>query len=188
MADNADFGGLWAKFAAGDVLARDRLLAAYYREFRQIAHRVMSGEQGRLQVQPTDLAHEAAIRILGSRDLSVRDQAHFLALAAQVMRRTLIDEVRRHKAAKRGGNVVTLWDDCVADVALPSSFDIEDFDRSLERLATIEPEGARIVELRFYAGLTLEEIAPALDLSLSTVHRRWRSARAWLFKEMQVAA
>jgi RNA polymerase sigma factor (TIGR02999 family) len=174
---------LWSGFSSGNVVARDRLLTLYYDEFRQIARKVLGGDSGRMHLQPTDLAHEASIRILKNTGIEIRDQAHFLALAVRMMRMTLIDEVRKHKAAKRG-TVMTLW----TDAAVPGkSFEIEDFDSTLNELSKIEPEGAKIVELRFFAGLTLPEIAGALDLSESTVQRRWRTARAWMLAELVVA-
>lgn len=183
MAD-VDLSTLWAGFAKGEPQARDQLLGLYYDEFRRIARRVLSGDQGRMHIQPTDLVHEAAIRIIRSAGIEVRDQNHFLALATRVMRTTLIDEVRKHKAAKRG-TVMTLWDDIIP---AGQAFDIEEFDNMLDVLSRIEPDGAKVVELRFYAGLGLTEIADALAISESSVQRRWRSARAWLLKELQVAA
>lgn len=175
---------LWHAFSRGEAPAREALLALYYDEFRAIARRVLNGEPGRMHLQPTDLVHEAAIRMIHSNGLAAGDQSHFLALAARVMRTTLIDEVRRHKAAKRGGDVMTLMTD-FADAA--ATMDIENFDGTLDRLAMVDADAARIVELRFYTGLTMLEIASHLDLSERTVHRRWQSARAWLLKEMQVA-
>ena len=177
--------GLWAGFARGDRAAREELLALCYEEFRRIARRVLNGHGDRLQIQPTDLVHEAALRMIRSSAIQPIDQAHFLALGARVMRMTLIDEVRRHRSIKRHGEIVTLWDDMPAGDA--PDFDLELFDDALTRLAAVEPEGARVVELRFYVGLTLEEIAQSMALSESTVARRWRSARAWLFKELDVA-
>jgi RNA polymerase sigma factor (TIGR02999 family) len=185
----AELNNLWQAFSRGEASAREHLLALYYEEFRTIARRVLNGDnpygQGRMHIQPTDLVHEAAIRMIHSEGLAAGDQSHFLALAARVMRLTLIDEVRRHKAAKRGGDVMTLMTD-FADAA--TELDIEDFDGTLDRLALVDEEAARIVELRFYTGLTMPEIATNLDLSERTVHRRWQSARAWLLKEMQAAA
>jgi RNA polymerase sigma factor (TIGR02999 family) len=178
-----DLPALWAGFARGDSGARDQLLSLFYDEFRSIARRVLNGDGQRLQIQPTDLAHEAAIRILRSEAIAPNDQRHFLALGARVMRMTLIDEVRRQRAARRDADFVTLWDE--AGVSEQASFDIEAFDDALRRLAAIEPEGARVVELRFFVGLTLEEIAATTDMSESTVYRRWRSARAWLLKELE---
>ena len=96
---------------------------------------------------------------------------------------TLIDEVRRQRALRRNADIVTLWDEAAAGEE--TSFDIESFDDALRRLATIEPEGARVVELRFFVGLTLEEVAASTGMSESTVQRRWRSARAWLLKELE---
>ena len=178
-----DLPALWAGFARGDAGARDRLLSLFYDEFRAIARRVLNGDGPRLQIQPTDLAHEAAIRILRSDAIAATDQRHFLALGARVMRMTLIDEVRRQRALRRNADIVTLWDE--AGSGEETSFDIESFDDALRRLATIEPEGARVVELRFFVGLTLEEVAASTGMSESTIQRRWRSARAWLLKELE---
>ncbi len=169
----------------GDVHEHERLLSLYYGEFRLIARRVLRKNSDRITLQPTDLVHEAALRLLASQGVRVNDEVHFLALGARVMRTTLIDEIRRRKAAKRGSHVVTQWDERAGAAA---TLDIEEFDGVLERLAEFDAESARIVELRFYAGLTIDEIATNLAVSESTVHRRWRSARAWLFKEMQLAA
>jgi RNA polymerase sigma factor (TIGR02999 family) len=178
-----DLPALWAGFARGEAGARDRLLSLFYEEFRAIARRVLNGDGPRLQIQPTDLAHEAALRIMRSDAIAANDQRHFLALGARVMRMTLIDEVRRQRAARRSAELVTLWDE--AGAGDEASFDIEAFDDALRRLAAVEPEGARVVELRFFVGLTLDEIAATTAMSESTVQRRWRSARAWLLKELE---
>lgn len=180
-----DLNQLWRAFSRGEAPARERLLALYYDEFRAIARRVLNGDHGRMHIQPTDLVHEAAIRMIHSDCLAAGDQSHFLALAARVMRLTLIDEVRRHKSAKRGGDVMTLMTDFVDEA---SELDIENFDSTLDRLARVDEDAARIVELRFYTGLTMPEIAANMDMSERTVHRRWQTARAWLLKEMQQAA
>jgi RNA polymerase sigma factor (TIGR02999 family) len=184
LAAIVDLSDLWAGFSRGDAAARDHLLSAYYDEFRGIARRVLNDDSGRMHLQPTDLVHEASIRILKSSGVEIRDQNHFLSLAARMMRMTLIDEVRKHKAAKRG-TVITLWDDVVP---AGQSFDIEDFDETLNQLAQFEPDGAKVIELRFYAGLTLPEISNVLDISERTIQRRWRTARAWMLKELKVAA
>jgi RNA polymerase sigma factor (TIGR02999 family) len=184
LAADIDLADLWAGFSCGNAAARDQLLSMYYDEFRRIARRVLNGDSGRMHLQPTDLVHEASIRMIKSSGIEIRDQNHFLSLAARMMRMTLIDEVRKHKAAKRG-TLITLWDEVAPQ---GQSFDIEDFDETLDQLATFEPEGARIIELRFYAGLTLPEISVALDISERTVQRRWRTARAWMLKELAIAA
>lgn len=181
VAANADLADLWLGFSRGDAASRDALLSLYYDEFRRIARRILTSDNSRMRLQPTDLVHEAVVRIIAGKAVAVRDQNHLLSLAARVMRVTLIDEVRKYKAAKRG-DLVTLWPDSEEALA---PFEIEAFDETLDRLAKVEPEGATILELRFYVGLTLPEIAAALELSESTVQRRWRTARAWMIKEMR---
>ncbi len=180
----ADIDGLWTGFSRGEPAAREKLLSLHYQEFRNIARKVLNGEADRLQIQPTDLAHEAAIRVLGLERMTWQDRTHFLALSAKVMRQTLIDEVRRYKAQKRRPpDVMTLWVD--PDAVAHPIMDLDVFDDVLQRLAKVDPDRARIVELRFYAGLTLEEIASVLEVSVSTVQRSWRAARAWLLKELK---
>ncbi len=159
----------------------DGLLATYYQEFRRLARRALRGSDGRITLQPTDLAHEAALRLIGAGSLPIRDEAHFLALGARVIRTTLVDEIRRRRAAKRDVAMVTRWDE---RHEAPMHVDVEDFDRLLEKLAVIDAGAAAVVELRFYVGLTMTEIAGELDLSESTALRRWRLARAWLLKEL----
>lgn len=157
------------------------LLARHYEEFRQLARRVLSSDGGKLQIQPTDLAHEAAIRLMRLDRLSVADRAHFLALSAKVMRQTLLDEVRRARASKRQApGLLTMWPDGEGGAPV----DIEALDEALRELAAISPERARIVELRFFAGLTMEEVAVELGDSESTIKRRWRVARAWLLDRL----
>ena len=170
--------------ALDDPRARERLLAEHYDEFRRIARRVLRDEGPKLQVQPTDLAHEAAIRVLRLERFTPRDHVHFLAVSARVMRQVLLDEVRRARAAKRRPPVQTGWFDPDSRDGRPG-LDIEAFDEALKRLFEIDPERARVVELRFYAGLTLEEVAEATGDSLSTVKRRWRVARAWLVQSLE---
>lgn len=174
-----DIAALWDRFGRGDLAAQSRLLSAYYDEFRSIARRVLRDDGNRLGLQPTDLAHEAAVRILKLDRIEWRDRTHFLALSARVMRQTLLDEVRRFKAAKRQPvEVMTLWPHGGERQALP----LDLLDAALEQLFQIDPDRARVVELRFYAGLTLEEIAHTLGVSESTIVRRWRAARAWLLQ------
>ena len=174
---------LWRDFSAGDRRAGERLMALHYDEVRRIARRVLRGDGPKLQVQPTELANEAAIRVLRMDRVAVHDRAHFLALSARIMRQVLLDEVRRARAAKRSPPVFTQWFDPEAE-APAGRLDIEAFDEALSRLMALDPDRARVVELRFYAGLTLEEVAALTGESLSTVKRRWRVARAWLMQEM----
>ena len=176
---------VWQGVARGEARARDRLLAAHYAEFRKIARRVLRDDAGKLAIQPTDLAHEAAIRILKLERMDWQGRAHFLATSARIMRQTLMDEVRRHRASKRQAPpILTRW----CEPGRGAAFDLEHFDQVLARLFEVDAERARVVELRFYAGLTLAEAAVALGVSESTVERRWRGARAWLLAALEVAA
>ncbi|WP_293383721.1 ECF-type sigma factor [Phenylobacterium sp.] len=174
----------WGEFR-DNAAVRDRLLAAHYAEFRRLARSVLSSDAGKLQIQPTELAHEAAIRLLRIERMDINDRTHFLALASRIMRQILLDEVRRFRACKRQTpSVDTYWGDAL-DQSRPRVFDIEAFDEALERLSVVDAEMGRIVEHRFYAGLTMEEIADVLGVSRSTVKRQWRAARAWLMAQLQ---
>ncbi|MGQ0619050.1 MAG: ECF-type sigma factor [Panacagrimonas sp.] len=174
---------LWERAVAGDAFARDRLLALYYDEFRGVARRVLRDDRERLGLQTSDLAHEAALRLLKLDRIGWNDHAHFLALSARLMRQVLIDEVRRFRAAKRQvPQVLTLWPDQEPSTYLP--IDLEALDAALTRLALIDEKRARVVELRFFAGLSIEEIAVEHGVSASTVRRQWRAARAWLLNEL----
>ncbi|MBC7519623.1 MAG: RNA polymerase subunit sigma-70 [Sandarakinorhabdus sp.] len=153
----------------------ERLLALCYGELRAIARRVLRADGAQLQLQPTDLAHEAAIRIMHLDRIEWQGRTHFLAVSARVMRQALLDEVRHRKAAKRQApEALTLWPGGGGAVQLDA------FDDALERLFAFDADRARIVELRFYAGLTMAEVASTQGISISTAERRWRSARAWL--------
>lgn len=162
--------------------APDRLLAEHYDELRRIARRVLAGDAPRLGIQPTELANEAAIRVLKLDRMSFAGRTHFLATSARMARQILLNEVRRARADKRQPRLDTWWPD--AKPAPDTRFDFELFDRSLSRLEEVDPERAAIVEQRFFAGMTLDEIAEAAGQSLSTVKRRWRGARAWLARDM----
>jgi RNA polymerase sigma factor (TIGR02999 family) len=176
---------LWAGFCAGDAVARDRLLALHYNEFRRIARSVLAGDGAKLQIQPTDLAHEAAIRVMRLDRIQVRDRAHFMALSSRIMRQILLDEVRRFRASKRQiPSVETYWGEALERQRAPV-FDLEAFDQALDRLMVLDPEKGRIVEDRFYGGLTIEEIAESRGASESTNKRQWRVARAWLLSQLE---
>jgi RNA polymerase sigma factor (TIGR02999 family) len=158
-----------------------QMLERYYVEYRQLARKVLGRDSASAYIQPTELAHEAALRVFKLDRMDIAGRTHFLSLSARVMRQVLIDEVRRFRAQKRQAPpVVTQWNVEPA----PSAFDIEDFHEALKRLEDIDPERARIVEQRFFAGLTIEEIAAASGVSESTVKRQWRVARAWLLNEL----
>ncbi len=163
----------------GDARARDALLGAMYPEMRRLARRILAGDRARHVVAPTELVHGAALKLLGQQAVSANDRAHFLAYAGQVMRQVLIDHVRREASAKRdGGTQVTLVSSIAEEPA--SDVDVEALHEVLEQLAQASPEHARLVEMRYFAGMTIEEIAQVLGSSTATVKRQWRAARAWL--------
>lgn len=180
-----DATALWREAVAGSTSARDRLLELCYGELRGLARRMLAQDSASYRLQPTELANEAALRVLRLDRMEFTDRAHFLATAATVMRQALLDEVRRFRAAKRQTPaVMTTWiDPGVATVDL----DLERLDRSLHRLVEVSPERARLVELRFFAGLTIEETAEVLGISPATVKRQWESSRAWLLRDLSRA-
>lgn len=166
------------RWGEGDAAAFDQLMPLVYERMRQLAHQRRHGEPD-ASLNTTALVHEAYLRLVDART-SVRDRNHFLALASRVMRHLLVDQARARKAAKRGGGAVAIplneavW---VADADLDV---IADLDGALRRLEAMDERQARMLELRYFGGLSLEETAGALDVSLATVKRELRSARAWL--------
>jgi RNA polymerase sigma factor (TIGR02999 family) len=177
---------LWRDSQKGSVAARERLLELCYDELRQLARRMLAGDSASARLQPTDLVHDALLRLLRLDRMEYADRTHFLATAATVMRQALLDEVRRFRAQKRQAPaVLTTWfDGGVATIEL----DLEHLDRSLDRFSKVSPERARMVELRFFAGLTIDETAGVLGISPATVKRQWDAARAWLLRDMHRGA
>lgn len=173
---------LWRETVDGSGAARTRLLELCYNELRQLARRMLAGDSASIRLQPTDLVHDAVLRLLRLDRMEFVDRTHFLATAATVMRQALLDEVRRFRAQKRQtpAKVTTWLDSGVATVEL----DLELLDRSLTRFSEVSPERARLVELRFFAGLTIDETAGTLGISPATVKRQWDAARAWLLRDM----
>ena len=145
----------------------------------------MRAERPGNSLQPTALVHEAYIRLTGMREIDWQNRAHFFAVAAQLMRRILVDRARAQHAHKRGGlHPVITFDEALPGAAFQRSEQVIALDEALDRLARLDPRQARIVELRFFTGLTEEETAEVLAVSPRTVKREWRSARAWLYSQM----
>jgi RNA polymerase sigma factor (TIGR02999 family) len=169
----------------GNRAAASELLPLVYAELRRLAIHRMSKEQPGLTLQPTALVHEAYIRLVGDAAIKWDGRAHFFGAAAEAMRRILIESARRRKSLKQGGNVShreLADDDAVVDCH--NMDELLDLDAALTKLAATEPELARLVELRYFAGLTVEEAAQAMGVSIRTVKRNWAFARAWLGREM----
>jgi RNA polymerase sigma factor (TIGR02999 family) len=170
---------------AGQAGAAEQLATALYDELRILARRDLAGERAGHTLQPTALVNEAWLRLFTGEQPSFENRAHFFAAAATAIRRVLADHARRRQAEKRGGDRgrVPLEE---VDVAGPiRSEDVLALDEALERLAAFAPLQARIIEMRFFAGMTTPELARALDVSESTIERHWRLARAWLRSELE---
>jgi RNA polymerase sigma factor (TIGR02999 family) len=164
----------------GDLDARNRLMPLVYRELRRCAAGQLRRERRGHTLQPTALVHESYLRLIDQRRVAWRSRAHFFAAAAEVMRRILVDRARAHKAAKRSGLRSRVALDPALAVTQPVDVDILDLNGALERLAAFDARKSRVAELRFFGGLSLEETGDVLGLSVATVERDWRVARAWL--------
>lgn len=169
----------------GDEDALARLTQIVYDELHRLAGRYMRGEQVGHPLQTTALVNEAYIRLVGSSRVQWQNRSHFYAIAAQLMRRVLVDFARERRYKKRGGDwhQVTLSEGI--QVASPGRPDLVAVDEALDRLGQLDPRKARVVELRFFGGLTLEETAEALNVSTDTVGRDWTAAKAWLTRELR---
>jgi RNA polymerase sigma factor (TIGR02999 family) len=176
---------LLERWATGDANAFKALVPVVYEELRRLAGHYLEHERGNHTLQPTALVHEAYLRLAGLRDLRLNNRAHFYGAAAQVMRRVLVDHARQRKALKRGGpdNQVVSLDEAI-DAPVDLRLDVMALDEALAALERSAPEQARVVELRYFGGLTVEETAEYLSVAPATVHRRWAYARAWLFRRL----
>jgi RNA polymerase sigma factor (TIGR02999 family) len=181
----AEITGLLNKVANGDEQAAALLIPLVYRELRQLAVYRLRRERPNHTLQPTALVNEAYLKLAGQRDARWNNRAQFFAVASQAMRRVLVDYARNQKRTKRGGSLqkVTLEDVCVVSPQI--SEEVLAVNESLERLEQIDPRQARIVELRYFAGLSTEETAEALGISARTVIREWNVAKAWLYGDLK---
>jgi len=173
---------------AGSSSSMDRLFVLVYEELHNQAHRQRGGWVAARTLNTTALVHEAYEKLMGAADVAFSSRAHFLAVSARAMRQILLDYAKAQRAQKRGGDRdrVSLGDWQQAEVASGPAFErIIALDDALQRLKRFNPEGARVVECRFFAGMTVEEAAEALGVSEPTIKRRWRSARAWLLRELE---
>jgi RNA polymerase sigma factor (TIGR02999 family) len=183
---SAQVTGLLRKWQGGDRAALDRLIPLIYEELRAIASRYMAHEWRDGTLQTTALVNEAYMKLVDQHAVDWQNRAHFFAIAAQVMRRILVDAARRRRRGKRGGAAVHVPLDAVA-VAAPDAqhvIDVLAVDRALHDLERVDPDHAKIVELRFFGGLTVEETAAVLGVSPATVKREWAVAKGWLYRAL----
>lgn len=174
-----------SRWNAGDEEAASRLLPLVYGELRRVAQGQLRKERADHTLQPTALVHEAYVRLADRLNAQWNDRAHFYAVAAKVMRQILVDHARRHAASKRGGEVVRVPLDDVQIAQDSRAARLLALDEALERLRAMDERKARIIELRYFGGLTIDECAEVLGVSTPTVVGDTRKARAWLFKELQ---
>ena len=185
MSDSApDVTVLLQAVQQGQDGALDQLLPLVYDDLRQVAAKHLRRERMDHTLQPTALVHEAFLRLVDQRNVNWQNRAHFFGVAAQLMRRILVDYARRVATAKRGaGRLVSLEEGM--DVPTDEPETLLGIDEALTALGQMDPRAARVVELRFYAGLTVEEVAEVMQLSSATIKREWATARAWLEAELQ---
>jgi RNA polymerase sigma factor (TIGR02999 family) len=188
---SAQITRLLREWQAGDRAALDRLIPLVYNELHQIAARHMAREGRDGTLQTTGLVNEAYLKLVDQRETAWQNRGHFFAIAAQVMRRVLLDDARRRLRKKRGGPAVRVAIEDVAVSAPDTPVDAVDLlavDRALRDLEQLDPDQARVVELRFFGGLTVEETSAALGISPATVKREWSTAKAWLYRELHMSA
>jgi RNA polymerase sigma factor (TIGR02999 family) len=171
-------------WASGDRGALEQLTPRVYDELRRIAGHFMRDERPGRTIQTTALVHEAYLKLIDVTNVDWQHRAHFFAISAQIMRRILLDRARRRVAAKRGGVAPRVNLDEVPDLGSGRARELIALDDGLNTLAKVDPRKARVIELRFFAGLSVEETAEVLKVSSDTVKRDWRLARAWLLAEL----
>lgn len=178
---NGDVTQLLRAAASGERADLDALMAAIYADLRRLAVSHMRAERDDHTLQPTALVHEAYIKLIDQRSTEWKDRVHFFAVASRIIRRILVDHAREHLALKRGGGRERVSIDQDALAAPIDGVDVVALDEALAELAAIDERQASIVEMRFFGGLTIEEIAELLSIGKRSVDREWQAARAWLF-------
>jgi RNA polymerase sigma factor (TIGR02999 family) len=190
LPDSTDITGLLKAWGQGDQAALEQLTPLVYAQLRAQARRYMRNERSGVTLQSTALVHETYLRLIDARDVDWRDRVHFFALSAQLMRRILVDAACARAAAKRGGRAARVGHASAVDLDQIPTADLSaallcELDDALEDLTRIDPRRAKVIELRFFGGLSVEETAEALEVSPQTVMRDWRLARAWLGRELR---
>jgi RNA polymerase sigma-70 factor, ECF subfamily len=184
--DDGDVTTLLRRWRNGDAAAFEQLMPLVYGELHRMARRHLAGERANHSLQPSALVNEVCLRLLGWDEARWQNRGHFFGVSAGMMRRILVDIARRRDAVRRGGPEAVRVPLDGLEIAAPAEADMDlvAVDRALEKLAAHDARKARIVELRFFGGLSMEEIARALDVSVRTVHSDWALARAWLYREL----
>ena len=180
-----DLTQLLVKWRNGDRGALDEMTPVLYDELRRLARRFLVGERTDHTLQPTALVHEAYLRLVNQHAVDWKNRAHFLAMAATMMRRILINHAQAHKAAKREGSVEVVPLDEAFGVHTDPRIDLLHLNATLERLSGMDAQQGRVVELRYFGGLSVEETAEVLGISTATVKREWSTARLWLLQQME---
>lgn len=171
----------------GDEAARDELMSVVYQELHRLAHNYMKQESPGHTLQTSALVNEAFLRLVDQKNVRWQNRAHFFGIAAQMMRRILVDYARRHRYAKRGGGIRDLSLEEALIVSHERTEEVVALDETLDQLAKFDPRKSKIVEFRFFAGLSIEETAEVLDVSAGTIMRDWTLAKAWLRREISAA-
>src|SRR5262245_54729392 len=182
-----DVTGLLLAWRQGNHSAFEQLIPVVYDELRRLAHRHLRGERRNHTLQTAELVHETYVRLVDSSRVQWQNRAHFFAVAAQCMRRILVDAARERQSLKRGGDHARVELDPELTIAAAPNIDLVALDEALNALAAVDERRSRVVELRFFGGLTVEETAGVLDVSPETIMRDWKVARAWLFKQLNPA-
>ncbi len=180
----ADITNLLIKWRDGDKATLDALIPLVYRDLRRVASARLRGQHAGGALQTTALVHETYLRFAHLHRLTLDNRIHFFAVAARVMRQILVDHARRAKAQKRGGRTVMIASDAASASVTSDIVDVLALNEALEELAALEERLCRVVELKFFAGLTIDEAAEALNVSSATVERDWAVAKAWLYDRL----
>jgi RNA polymerase sigma factor (TIGR02999 family) len=180
--------GLLLSWRQGDAAALDRLIPLVYDELRRVARGHLRRELPGHSLQATALVHEVYLRLVDVDRMTLKSRTHFFAVAARLMRQILVDHARRKRADKRGGGITMVSLDEVSPAAQTSGVDVLALDEALEALSSFDVQQCRVVELRFFAVLNIDEAAEALDVSTATVEREWAMAKAWLHQRLSMSA
>jgi RNA polymerase sigma-70 factor, ECF subfamily len=183
-----DVTALLRAWGDGDPTARDRLMPLVYDELRRRARSYLRREREGHTLQPTALVHEAYLRLMGQDRSAWKNRDHFFGIAAQMMRRILVDHARAHKMTKRSGQWARVSLGDAIGQQHPVDLDVLDLDTALAELAVFDARKSQVAELKFFSGLSLQETARTLEISVATVEREWQAARAWLFLRLKGAS